>query len=73
MIFDNLIDSYKIKKLVSTRLTKIVSGSNKAFVFVYGKPEVNQSKQKDKEYANFKITNLDMIDVNHESPFPTFG
>lgn len=73
MIFDNLIDSYKIKKLVSTRLAKIVSGSKKAFVFVYGKPEANQSKKTGKEYANFKITNLDMIDVNHDSPFPKLG
>jgi len=73
IIFDSLIDSYKIKKLVSTRLTKIVSGSKQAFVFVYGKPEINQSKQTDKVYANFKITNLDMIDVNHESPFPKPG
>ncbi|MFM4726691.1 hypothetical protein ACEUDQ_06550 [Aeromonas caviae] len=73
IIFDSLIDSYKIKKLVSTRLTKIVSGSKQAFVFVYGKPEINQSKQTDKVYANFKITNLDMIDVNHESPFPKLG
>lgn len=73
IIFDSLIDSYKIKKLVSTRLTKIVSGSKQAFVFVYGKPEINQSKQTDKVYANFKITNLDMIDVNHESPFPKNG
>jgi len=69
MIGDRLIDSYKIKKLVSTRLEKIVAAENPtAFVFVYSRPVRNVSG--DRVFANFEITNLDMIDINYECPLP---
>lgn len=71
MIADRLIESYKIKKLVATRLEKINTQEKPtAFVFVYGKPEENKSKVGNK-YANFSITNLDMIDINYDCPLPT--
>lgn len=68
MISDRLIDSYKVKKLVTTRLEKIIQKERPtSFVFIYGKPEENISK-KGVKYANFSITNLDMIDINHDGP-----
>ena len=70
MIGDRLIDSYKVKKLVTTRLEKIIQKeSPTAFVFIYGKPEENVSKTGHK-YANFSIQNLDMIDINYDCPLP---
>lgn len=70
MIGDRLIESYKIKKLVSTRLKKIVADEKPtAFVFIYSKPVRNVSGEQ--EYANFEITNLDMIDINYECPLPS--
>lgn len=69
MIADRLISGYKIKKLVSTRLEKIIStAGSTAFVFIYSKPVVNESNGK--QYANFEITNLDMIDINYDCPLP---
>lgn len=70
MIADSLIDGYKIKKLVSTRLEKIVKEENPtAFVFIYSRPVKKSSGEK--IYANFGITNLDMIDINYECPLPS--
>ncbi|MFG0588421.1 hypothetical protein ACF8D3_10380 [Acinetobacter sp. YQ_14] len=70
MIGDRLIDSYKVKKLITTRLEKIIQKEKPtAFVFIYGKPEENVS-QKGVKYANFSITNLDMIDINYDCPLP---
>ena len=70
MIADNLIDDYKIKKLVTTRLEKIHSAEQPtAFVFIYSQPTLNLSKS-GKRYANFSLDNLDMIDINSESPLP---
>ncbi|WMC12098.1 hypothetical protein PU634_06965 [Oceanimonas pelagia] len=70
MIADRLIESYEIKKLVATRLEKIkAQGKPTAFVFVYGEPKENVSKAGNK-YANFSITNLDMIDINYDCPLP---
>lgn len=70
MIFDSLIESYKIKKLVVTRLEKISSKERPtAFVFVYGEPKEKTSRSGIK-YANFSITNLDMVDINYECPLP---
>ena len=71
MIGDRLIDSYKVKKLVTTRLEKIIQKEKPtAFVFIYGKPEESVSK-KGVKYANFSITNLDMVDINYDCPLPT--
>lgn len=71
MIGDRLIDSYKVKKLITTRLEKIIQKEKPtAFVFIYGKPEEKVS-QKGVKYANFSITNLDMIDINYDCPLPT--
>ena len=68
MIDDRLIDSYKVKKLVTTRLEKIIQKDKPtAFVFIYGKPEEKLSKKQVK-YANFSIKNLDMIDINYDCP-----
>lgn len=70
MIYDNLIASYKIKKLVLTRIEKInKKASPTAFVFIYGKPVITKSKA-GKEYANFSMKNLDMIDINQDCPLP---
>ncbi|WKE64383.1 hypothetical protein PVT67_11930 [Gallaecimonas kandeliae] len=70
MISDRLIESYKIKKLVSTRLQKIFTSEKPtAFVFIYGKPEQKESKSGNR-YANFSISNLDMIDINYDCPLP---
>jgi len=70
LISDRLIDGYKIKRLVSTRLEKIsVLDRPSAYVFVYSNPKINKSKI-GIEYANFKIDNLDFIDINYECPFP---
>jgi len=67
---DKLIESYKIKKLVITRLKKInAQVKPTAFVFVYAKPKTNVSRAM-KKYANFSITNLDMIDINYNCPLP---
>lgn len=70
MIGDRLIDSYKVKKLVTTRLEKISQKEKPtAFVFIYGKPKESVS-QRGVKYANFSITNLDMIDINYDCPLP---
>ncbi len=70
MIADRLIESYKIKKLVATRLEKInAQDKPTAFVFVYGEPSENISQAGNK-YANFSIKNLDMIDINYDCPLP---
>ena len=70
MIGDRLIEGYKVKKLVTTRLEKIIQKNNPtAFVFIYGQPEEKLSKNEVK-YANFSISNLDMIDINYDCPLP---
>ncbi|WP_432216786.1 hypothetical protein ACREYJ_15030 [Pseudomonas kribbensis] len=67
LVTDQLIENYKIKKLVSTRLKKIYEARHPtAFVFIYGKPALS----KNGEYANFQISNLDLIDINYDCPFP---
>lgn len=66
LVSDQLIENYKIKKLVTTRLKKVYEAAQPtAFIFVYGKPK--QSKSGD--YANFHISNLDMIDISYSCPF----
>ncbi|MFP1779912.1 hypothetical protein ACLEEB_12150 [Lonsdalea quercina] len=68
-IFNNLIENYKIKKLVISRIKKIVLMQKpKAYVFVYGKPSVVKYKKNNKHYVNFKVNNLDYIDVNIDPP-----
>ena len=70
LISDHLIDSYKIKKLMSTRLEKINQKQKPtAFVFVYGKPQKKESSS-GRNYANFSIKNLDFIDINYDCPLP---
>ncbi len=70
MIADRLIESYKIKKLVATRLEKINAQEKPtAFVFVYAKPEENVSRTGNK-CADFSITNLYVIDINYDCPLP---
>ncbi|WP_432720757.1 hypothetical protein R0381_002954 [Jeongeupia wiesaeckerbachi] len=70
MVADDLIENYKIKKLVSTRLEKIRKTQKQtAFVFVYGVPQEKQAKSGNK-YANFQVLNLDMIDINYDCPLP---
>ncbi|ENM5729063.1 hypothetical protein CW613_001376 [Vibrio mimicus] len=70
MISDRLISNYKVKKLVTTRIEKIIKKESKtAFVFIYGKPQERKSK-KNINYANFSIENLDMIDINYDCPLP---
>lgn len=70
MIGDNLINGYKVKKLMTTRLEKIIQKEKPtAFVFIYGKPVENESA-KGFKYANFSISNLDMIDINYDCPLP---
>lgn len=69
-IYDNLIEKYEIKNLLISRIKKIVVLPRpKAYVFVYGKPELFKSKKNGKYYANFKVNNLDYIDVNILPPF----
>lgn len=69
-IYDDLIEKYEIKNLVISRIRKIVSLSRpKAYIFIYGKPKIVRSKKYEKFYANFKVSNLDYIDVNIEPPF----
>lgn len=71
MISDKLINSYKIKKLVTTRLQKINKQQKPtAFIYIYAKPEIKESAT-GKKYANFAINNLDMIDINYSCPIPT--
>lgn len=68
LISDRLIENYKIRRLVSTRLEKISKMKYPSgYVFVYSSPTKNNSKS-GIEYANFKIDNLDMIDINYECP-----
>jgi len=69
-IYDDLIEKYEIKNLVISRIKKIVVLPRpKAYVFIYGKPQVFKSKKNEKYYANFKVNNLDYIDVNVLPPF----
>ncbi len=68
-VTDRLINSYKIKKLVSTRLTKILENpKHTAFVFVYAKPILKEKNGR--KYVNFNISNLDMLDINYDCPLP---
>ncbi|WP_312179835.1 hypothetical protein [Pantoea sp. CTOTU46764] len=70
-IGDKLIEKYPIKKLVTKRISSISSMSKPtAFVFIYGKPRLYKSPTTSKEYINFDLYNLDMVDVNKDSPMP---
>ncbi|MEX0445702.1 hypothetical protein [Xenorhabdus sp. SGI246] len=70
-IGDKLIEKYPIKKLVTKRLSSISAEIKPtAFVFVYGKPRIYKSPKTLKEYVNFDLYNLDMVDVNKETPLP---
>lgn len=70
MLSDSMIENYKIKKLMATRLEKVYQKEKPtAFVFLYAQPEVSTSKSGIK-YANFNLKNLDMIDVNYDCPLP---
>ena len=69
MINDSLIESYKIKKLVSTRLANIINSSMQvAFVSIYGLPSIKEGKL-GRKYINFTMSNLDMIDISYNDPF----
>lgn len=69
LINDSLIESYKIKKLVSTRLANIINSSMQvAFVSVYGLPSIKEGKL-GRKYINFTMSNLDMIDISYNDPF----
>lgn len=68
MISDRLINSYEVKKLVSSRIKKIHDeDKSTAYVFIFGKPIINQS-QKGYTYVNIPIDNLDLIDINYADP-----
>ena len=68
VIPDRLIQSYKIKKLVISRMSKINKMKQPtAYVFIYGAPKENSSIS-GITYANFNIQNLDLIDINFECP-----
>lgn len=70
-IGDKLIEKYPIKKLIVKRLSSISAEAKPtAFVFIYGKPRVYRSDKTLKEYVNFDLYNLDMIDLNKETPLP---
>lgn len=69
-VSDKLVERYKLKNLMATRLSKISQESKStAFVFVYGQPKVRTSNGT--SYANFELQNLDMIDVNYDCPLPS--
>ncbi|BGD56958.1 TPA: hypothetical protein ACRMFT_002461 [Pseudomonas aeruginosa] len=69
-VSDKLVERYKLKNLMATRLSKISQESKPtAFVFVYGQPKVRTSNGT--SYANFELQNLDMIDVNYDCPLPS--
>lgn len=68
-IFDDAIEQYEIRKLMRSRLESIAKlESPRAFIFFYARPEVRESKGR--LYADSIIRNLDMIDVNKQSPGP---
>lgn len=70
-ISDNLIEKYPIKKLVTKRISSISSMSKPTgFVFIYGTPKLKKLATTSKEYVNFALYNLDMVDVNKDSPMP---
>lgn len=70
-IGNELIEKYPIKKLVMKRIASISSMSKPtAFVFIYGKPKLKESAKTSKEYINFSLYNLDMVDVNKDNPIP---
>lgn len=69
IIPDWLINKYKVKKLVSCRLTKIYNQEKAVgYVFLYGIPKINKSGV-GKKYANIRIDNLDLVDINYSDPF----
>lgn len=73
LINDSLIESYKIKKLVSTRLANIINSSMQvAFVSIYGLPSIKEGKL-GRKYINFTMSNLDMIDISYNDPFASEG
>lgn len=54
---------------MAVRLSKIAEKDKPtAFVFLYGQPAIRTSNERD--YANFDLKNLDMIDVNYDCPLP---
>ncbi|WP_343553129.1 hypothetical protein [Pantoea sp.] len=70
-ISNDLIEKYPIKKLVTKRIASIsIMSKPTAFVFIYGKPKLKKSATTSKEYINFSLYNLDMVDVNTDSPMP---
>ncbi|MNE97509.1 hypothetical protein D3C80_1958700 [compost metagenome] len=69
-VSDSLVERYKLKNLMATRLSKICQQAKPtAFVFLYGQPTVRTSNGT--SYANFELKNLDMIDVNYDCPLPS--
>lgn len=69
-VSDALVDRYRLKNLMATRLSKISQEPKPtAFVFLYGQPTVRTSNGT--SYANFELKNLDMIDVNYDCPLPS--
>lgn len=68
-VSDAFIENYKLKNLMAVRLSKIAKKDRPtAFVFLYGQPAIRTSNERD--YANFDLKNLDMIDVNYDCPLP---
>ncbi len=69
-VSDALIERYKLKNLMATRLSKISQQPKPtAFVFLYAQPTVRTSQGT--SYANFELKNLDMVDVNYDCPLPS--
>lgn len=57
LLYDNLIDSYH-SRLIGRRIKQYAKEkSPRVLVFIYGKPA------EEKKYLNFKVDNLDMLDI----------
>ncbi|WP_455865014.1 hypothetical protein [Pantoea agglomerans] len=68
------IENYPIKKLVMKRIASISSMMKPiGFVYVYGKPKIYTSPHNCRQYINFDVFNLDLVDLNKDSPMPKKG
>ncbi|MDE9485274.1 hypothetical protein [Xenorhabdus bovienii] len=70
-VSNDLIEKYEIKKLIIKRMKKIsLLPKPTAFVFIYGKPKIKITKEKDKKFINLEMKNLDFMDIDSNTPLP---
>jgi len=63
VIWKDSLQASEMKRLHTKRLMRFSESREKCVVFVYGVPLVTKAKDGDAIYVNFKVRNLDFIDI----------